>query len=162
MSRLLSALVAVVLVGGWALADDEKKPITASRVEDKKPADDKKADAPTGVWVKKTDEGLTLQLDFTKKDTLVVTATVEDKTLTMTTALTAGKDGKWTAKLTKTETKGDFPFTPTDKYEFSFKVKVEKDKATLSDYSANEHEEEAKGVVEGEYKKAEEKKKEDK
>ncbi len=146
MSRLLSALVAVVLVGGWAFAVDEKKP-----------AEEKKADAPTGVWMKKTDEGLTLQLDFTKKDVLVVTASVEDKKLIMTTALTAGKDGKWTAKLTKAETKGDFPFTPTDKYEFSFKVKVEKDKATLSDYSANEHEEEAKGVVEGEYKKKEDK-----
>ena len=146
MSRLLSALVAVALVGGWAFAADEKKP-----------ADDKKADAPTGVWVKKTDEGLTLQLDFTKKDVLVVTASVENNKLTMTTALTAGKDGKWTAKMTKAETKGDFPFMPSDKYEFSFKVKVGKDKVTLSDYTANEHEEEAKGVVEGEYKKKEDK-----
>lgn len=146
MSRLLLALAAVVLVGGWALAADEKKP-----------ADDKKADAPSGVWVKKTDEGLTLQLDFTKKDVLVVTASVEGNSLTMTTALTAGKDGKWTAKMTKAETKGDFPFMPSDKYEFSFKVKVEKDKATLSDYTANEHEEEAKGVVQGEYKKKEDK-----
>lgn len=146
MSRSLLALAAVVLVGGWAFAADEKKP-----------AEEKKADAPTGVWVKKTDEGLTLQLDFTKKDVLVVTASVEDKKLVMTTALTAGKDGKWTAKLTKSETKGDFPFMPSDKYEFGFKVKVGKDKATLSDYSANEHEEEAKGVVEGEYKKKEDK-----
>jgi len=161
MSRLLSALVAVVLVGGLAFAED-KKPVEVKKAEDKKPADDKKADAPTGVWAKKTDEGLTLQLDFTKKDVLVVTAMIEDKKLIMTTALTAGKDGKWTAKMTKAETKGDFPFMPTDKYEFSFKVKVEKDKATLSDYSANEHEEEAKGVVEGDYKKVEEKKKEDK
>lgn len=156
MSRLLSALVAVVLIGGWAFAED-KKPAEAKKAEDKKPADDKKADAPTGVWVKKTDEGLTLELDFSKKDVLVVTAMVEDKKLIMTTALTAGKDGKWAAKLTKTETKGDFPFMPTDKYEFGFKLKVAKDKATLSDYSANEHEEEAKGVVEGEYKKKEDK-----
>ena len=145
MSRLLSALAAVALFGGWALAADDKK------------ADDKKADAPTGVWVKKTEEGLTLQMDFTKKDVLVVTALIEDKKLTITTALTAGKDGLWTAKATKSETKGDFPFTPTDKYEFSFKVKVEKDKATISDYTANEHEEEAKGVVQGEYKKKEDK-----
>jgi hypothetical protein len=145
MARLLSALAAVVLLGGWAFA------------EDKKPADDKKAEAPTGVWVKKTDEGLTLQLDFSKKDVLVVTASVEGNKLTMTTALTADKDGRWTAKLTKAETKGEFPFMPSDKYEFSFKVKVGKDKATLSDYKANEHEEEAKGVVEGEYKKKEDK-----
>ncbi len=146
MSRLLSALAAVALLGGWALAAD-----------DKKPADDKKGDAPTGVWVKKTDEGMTLQMDFTKKDVLVVTASVEDKKLVITTALTAGKDGLWTAKATKSENKGDFPFTPTDKYEFSFKVKVEKGKATISDYTANEHEEEAKGVVQGEYKKKEDK-----
>ena len=145
MSRLLSTLAAVALFGGWALAADDKKP------------DEKKADAPTGVWVKKTEEGLTLQMDFTKKDVLVVTATVGENKLTITTALTAGKDGLWTAKATKSETKGDFPFTPTDKYEFSFKVKVEKDKATISDYTANEHEEEAKGVVQGEYKKKEDK-----
>lgn len=145
MARFLSALVAVVLFGGWAVA------------EDKKPADEKKADAPTGVWVKKTDEGLTLELDFTKKDVLVVTAKVEDKTLIITTKLTAGKDGKWTAKATKVENKNDFPVTPKDDYEFSFKLKVEKDTVTVSAFEANENQEEARSAVEGEYKKKEDK-----
>ncbi len=145
MARLLSALVAVLLVGGWAVA------------EDKKPADDKKADAPTGVWVKKTDEGLTLQLDFTKKDVLVTTVTVEDKKLVITSKLTAGKDGKWTAKATKVENKNDFPVTPKDDYEFSFKLKVEKDAVTVSAFEANENQEEARTAVEGEYKKKEDK-----
>ena len=151
MSRLLSTLAAVALLGGWALAADDKK-------ADPKPAEEKKADAPTGVWEKTTDEGLTLRMDFSKKDTLVVTAQVEDKKVVMTTALTAGKDGKWTAKLSKAESKNDFPFVPSDKYEFSFKVKAGKDTITLSDYEANEHQDEAKGVVEGEYKKVEAKK----
>jgi hypothetical protein len=145
MARLLSALVAVLLVGGWAVA------------EDKKPADDKKADAPTGVWVKKTDEGLTLQLDFTTKDVLVTTVTVEDKKLVITSKLTAGKDGKWTAKATKVENKNDFPVTPKDEYEFSFKLKVGKDTVKVSDFEANENNEEAKPVVEGEYKRREDK-----
>jgi hypothetical protein len=141
MARLLSALVAVALVGGWAVADD------------KKPADEKKADAPTGVWTKKTDEGLTLDLDFTKKDVLVVTAKVEDRKLIITTKLTAGKDGRWTAKATKIENKNDFPVTPKDDYEFSFKLTVEKATAKVSDFTANENQEESKPAVEGEYEK---------
>jgi hypothetical protein len=133
MARLLSALVAVVLLGGFAPAEDKK-------ADDKK-ADDKKG-APSGVWTKKTDEGLTLQLDFTKKDTLLVTNSVDDKQLIITCKLSVDND---------------FPVTVSDKFEMTFKLKVEKDKATVSDFGANEHEEQAKGVVEGEYKKNEDK-----
>jgi hypothetical protein len=148
MARLLSALVAVVLLGGFAPAEDKK-------ADDKK-ADDKKG-APSGVWTKKTDEGLTLQLDFTKKDTLLVTNSVDDKQLIITCKLSVDKDGKYTATATKVENKNDFPVTVSDKFEMTFKLKVEKDKATVSDFGANEHEEQAKGVVEGEYKKNEDK-----
>jgi hypothetical protein len=144
MARLLCALAAVVLVGGWVAADDKK-------------ADDKKADAPAGVWVKKTDEGLTLQLDFSKKDTLVVTNSIDGKSLTITCKLAADKDGKWKASATKVENKDDFPVTVSDKFEMTFKMKVGKDAVTVSDFTANEHEEQAKGVVEGEYKKKEDK-----
>ncbi|MCU0704678.1 MAG: hypothetical protein MUF18_11940 [Fimbriiglobus sp.] len=152
MSRLLSALVTVALVGGWAMAEDKKpadKPVARK--------DDKKTDAPSGVWTRKTDEGLTLQLDFSKKEELVVTVAVEDNKLTITTKLSEGKDGKWTAKATKVVKNGDFPVEISDKYEFSFKLKVEKDKATLSDFDANEHAEQGKHAVEGEYKKKEDK-----
>lgn len=153
MARLLCALAAVVLAGGWVAADD-KKP--ADKPAEKK-ADDKKSETPTGVWVKKTDEGLTLQLDFTKKDTLVVTNSIEGKTLTITCALAADKDGKWKATATKVENKDDFPVTVSDKFEMTFKMKVAKEAVTVSDFGANEHEEQAKAVVEGEYKKKEDK-----
>jgi len=155
MSRLLAALVTVVLVGGWAFAQD-KKPLEKVEKEEKK-ADDKKAEAPTGVWTKKTDEGLTLQLDFSKKDTLVATNMIEDKKLIITCKLTVDKDGKWKATTTKVENKDDFPVTVSDKFEMTFKLKVEKDKLTVSDFGSNEHEEQAKSVVEGEYKKKEDK-----
>jgi hypothetical protein len=148
MARLLSALVAVALVGGWAVAEDKK--------EEKK-ADDKKAAAPTGLWTKKTDEGLTLQLDFTTKDTLVVTNSIDDKKLVITCKLAADKDGKWKATATKVENTNEFPVTVSDKFEMTFKLKVEKDKATVSDFGCNEHEDQAKGVVEGEYTKKEDK-----
>lgn len=154
MSRLLAALVAVVLVGGWAFAED-KKPV--EKKADEKKADEKKADAPTGVWTKKTDEGLTLQLDFSKKDTLVVTNSIEDKQLIISCKLVADKDGKWKATATKVENKNEFPVTVSDKFEMTFKLKVEKDKVTISDFGANEHEEQAKGVVEGDYAKKEDK-----
>lgn len=131
MARLFSALMAVVLLGGWATADEAK--------------------APTGVWTKTTDEGLTIQFDFSKKDTLIVTNSVESSEMVITCKLTAGKDGTWTAKATKIENK-DFPVELSDKFEFSFKLKVAKDKATVSDFTANEHEDQAKAVVEGEYK----------
>lgn len=154
MARLLCALAAVVLVGGWATADD-KKP--ADKPAEKK-ADDKKAEAPTGVWTRKAnDEGLTIQLDFTTKDTLVVTNAIEGKQLIITCKLAADKDGKWKATATKVENKDDFPVTVSDKFEMTFKMKVDKDKVTVSDFGANEHEEQAKGVVEGEYKKKEDK-----
>lgn len=159
MSRLLAALVAVVLVGGWALAQDLKpvqKTADAKKDDDKK-ADDKKAEAPTGVWAKKTDEGLSLQLDFSKKDTLVVTNSIEEKKLIINFKLSADKDGKWKATATKVENKNDFPVTVSDKFEMTFKLKADKDKLTVSDFGANEHEDEAKSVVEGEYKKKEDK-----
>jgi hypothetical protein len=153
MARLLLALAAAVLVGG-AFAED-KKP-----VEDKKPATDKADDdkkGPAGVWTKKSEEGLTLQLDFTKKDTLVVTNSLDDKQLVITCKLSVDKDGKYTAKATKVENKNEFPVTVSDSFEMTFKLKVDKDAVTVSDFGANEHEDQAKGVVEGEYKKKEDK-----
>jgi hypothetical protein len=148
MTRLLSVLAAVAVVGGWAFADDKK--------EEKK-ADDTKAAAPAGVWTKKAENDLTIQLDFTTKDTLVVTNSIDDKRLVITCKLAADKDGKWKATASKVENTNEFPVTVSDKFEMTFKLKVEKDAATVSDFGCNEHEEQAKGAVEGEYKKKEDK-----
>lgn len=142
MARFLAAVAAVVLLGGATPAEDKKQ---------------EKKDPPSGVWTKKTDEGLTLQLDFTKKGALVVTNSIDDKQLIITFKLSVDKDGKYTATASKVENKNDFPVTVSDKFEMTFKLTVDKDTAKVSDFGANEHEDQAKGVVEGEYKKKEDK-----
>ena len=62
------------------------------------------------------------------------------------------KDGVVKAKVTEVETKGTFPTTPKVGLEFSFKWKADGDKAELSDLSGDGVED-AKAIVEGEYKK---------
>ncbi len=142
MFRLLSAVAVVALLGGVMLADDKKE--------------DKKDVKPEGVWTKEADQ-ITLTLDFSKADVLVVTAAIGDNALVITSKTTVEKDGTVKAKMTKSEVKGDFPFKPMDGYEFSFKIKIDGKKATISDYTANEGEEQGKNAVEGEYAKKEKK-----
>jgi hypothetical protein len=54
--------------------------------------------------------------------------------------------------VTESTEKGNFPPTPKKGFEFSFKWKVEGDKANVSDFKWAGLEE-AKDIVEGEYKK---------
>jgi hypothetical protein len=137
-------VVAVALVGGGLRADDVKK-------------DEKKDELKlAGVWVKEVDS-LPLQFDFSKKDVLVVTVGTNENGLVINSKLTVDKDNKVTAKATKIETKGDFPIKLRDDYEFSFKIKIDGKTAKISDFTANEHEEQGKGAVEGEYTKKEDK-----
>ncbi len=142
MFRLLSAVAVAALLGGVSLADDKKE--------------DKKAQKLEGVWTKEVEQ-INLTLDFSKADVLVVTAAIGDNALVITTKTTVEKDGTVKAKMTKSEVKGDFPFKPMDGYEFSFKIKMDGKKATISDYTANEGEEQGKHAVEGEYAKKEKK-----
>jgi hypothetical protein len=142
MFRLLSAVAVAALLGGVSLADDKKE--------------DKKAQKLDGVWTKEVEQ-INLTLDFSKADVLVVTAAIGDNALVITTKTTVEKDGTVKAKMTKSEVKGDFPFKPMDGYEFSFKIKMDGKKATISDYTANEGEEQGKHAVEGEYAKKEKK-----
>lgn len=138
MFRLFAAAAAVALAAGCLTADD------------KKPADKKDETKLAGVWVREVD-GLELKMDFSKKDVLVVTAGQGDNALVITSKLTVEKDGKIKAKATKVEVKGEFPVRVADDYEFGFKIKIDGKKATVSDYTASENEEQAKGAVEGEY-----------
>lgn len=140
MFRLLSAAFAVALVGGLGFADD------------KKPAEKKPDLKLGGVWVKQV-EGAELTFDFTTKDQLKVTVSAGEAALIINTKLTADKDGKITAKASKIETKGEFPFQPREDYEFSFKIKVDGMTASVSDFTSNENEEQGKQVVEGDYEK---------
>jgi hypothetical protein len=143
MFRLLSAVAVAALLGGVSLADDKK--------------DDKKATKLEGVWLKEGDQ-ITLIFDFSKPDVLVVTAAAGDNALIITNKTTVEKDGTVKAKMTKNEVKGDFPFKPMDGYEFAFKIKIDGKTAKVSDYTANEGEDQGKAVVEGEYKMQEKKK----
>lgn len=150
MFRLLLAAVAVALLGGVGFADD-KKP-----VEKKDSKEAPKEVALTGVWMKEAD-GMSIIMDFTKKDVLVLTVAAGESGLIVTSKLTAEKDGRVKAKATKVEKKGDFPVTVADDYECSFKLVVDGKTAKLSDYKASEHEEQAKGAMEGEYAKQDKK-----
>ena len=62
------------------------------------------------------------------------------------------ENGTITATVTDVTEKGNFPPTPKKGFEFSFKWKENGDTATLSDFKW-EGLDEAKGIVEGEYKK---------
>jgi hypothetical protein len=136
MFRPLFALAAVALLGGGLIADEKKEP--------------KKDATPTGVWMKESD-GLTLILDFTKADVLTVTVAAGENSLIITNKMTVEKDGTIKGKMTKSETKGEFPVMLKDGYEMSFKFKVDGKTAKLSDFTASEHEEQGKGATEGEY-----------
>lgn len=145
MFRLFRPLFAVVLSVGLATAADDKK-------EEKKDAK-----APSGVWVKEIENGGELKFDFSTKDAVTITVGVGDNALIIKAKTTVEKDGKIKAKATKIEVKGDFPVKLEDDYECSFKIAIDGKKAKLTDFSANQHEDQGKQVVEGEYSKKEDK-----
>jgi hypothetical protein len=115
-------------------------------------------DAPkyTGTWVKEA-EGLTLSAKFGKPGELVWKIEAGDASLTMDCTYTVEKDGLLKIKMVKKTAKGDFPFDPKDGFTFQFKIKIEKDEATLSDFDASEGADSGKAIVEGKYKKQAEK-----
>ncbi len=141
MTRLLTALLAVAFAG-----------LGATRAEDKK--DDKAK--PTGVWSREAD-GLKLTFDFSKADVLVLVAGAGENSLTVTGKYTVEKNGLIKVTSNKIEVKGEFPVKPKDGYTFEFKLKADGKTAKVTDFDANEHADEAKPGVEGEYTKVEKK-----
>lgn len=141
MTRLLIALLAVAFAG-----------LGAARAEDKK--DDKAK--PTGVWSKEAD-GLKLTFDFSKADVLVLVAGAGENSLTVTGKYTVEKNGLIKVTSNKIEVKGEFPVKPKDGYTFEFKLKADGKTAKVTDFDANEHADEARSAVEGEYAKEEKK-----
>lgn len=137
MSRLFAAVVAV----GVAL--------TAAA-----PADDKKDDFPLkGTWVREA-EGLELTFKFKSKTELEVIADGGGAGVTLTCKLEIDGD-KLKAKVTEVKEKGEFPAKPPVGYEFKCVFKIDKDSkdmAKLTDFEAD-NSEQAKAVVEGDYKK---------
>ena len=134
MTRLLS-VAAVALLGLVATADDKPKP-----------ADPKLK----GTWVREAD-GLTVQFTFKSKTELVADVKAGGSGVKLTCKYDV-KDDKVSAEVTDTKEEGDFPAKPPKGYKFKFTIKVDGETAKISDYEAD-NADEARGVVEGEYKK---------
>ncbi len=134
MSRYIAAAVVVAVVAFGATAEDKKE-----------------APALKGNWSKDI-EGAQLTFKFAAKDKLIVVVQADGKSCTLTCEASTDKDGKVSAKVTEVTNK-DFPEPPAKGYKFAFKFKVDKDKATLSDFEAD-NADQVKAIVEGEYKKA--------
>lgn len=133
MLRLLAGGFALALLLNPAIADDKK---------------DEKDKAP--VWERESN-GIDLKFEF-GKDTLKLTAFNGENGAIITCKTTTDKDGVVKATVTEAVEKGNFPPTPKKGFEFSFKWKADGDTATLSDLKG-EGLDEAKGLIEGEYKK---------
>lgn len=135
---LLTTVVGLAVVAGFAVAQDKK-------------ADEKKADKPVlkGTWTKETN-GVTVDVKFGKEGEVEFIASAGDNGVTVKCKYTVEKDGSLKAKVTGTEEKGSFPAKPKDDAEFTFKFKIDGNKATLSDFEAKDLEG-GKEAVEGEY-----------
>ena len=136
MTRLLTA-AAVAVLGLTAVADDDKP---------------KKDEVPfKGAWAKEND-GFVIAFTFKTKTEgeCKVEAGGAGLTLTLKYEL---KDDKVTAEVTKVEEKGDFPAKVPVGYKMKFTMKKAGDDAVkISDYEAD-NADEARQIVEGEYKK---------
>lgn len=133
VSRYLAVAAVVVAAAFAATAEDKKE-----------------APALKGSW-SKTVEGGELTFKFAAKDKLVVVVEHDGKSCTLTCESSVDKDGKISAKVTEVTNK-DFPSPPEKGYKFSFKFKVDKDAAKLTDFEAA-NADEVKAIVEGDYKK---------
>jgi hypothetical protein len=112
-------------------------------------AEDKK-DKPAATWTRES-SGVDLTFEF-GKDTLKGTVLAGENGFVATCKITIDKDGLVKATVTEVEEKGSFPMKPKVGLEFSFKWKVDGDKAELSDLKGDGVQD-AKSIVEGEYKK---------
>ena len=132
MFRLLAGGFALALLVGSVAAQDNK-------------------DKPAITTWERESNGFDLKFEF-GKDTLKVTAMNGENGAIMNCKTTTDKEGVVKATVTEATEKGSFPPTPKKGFEFSFKWKEDGDKAKLSDFKW-EGLDEAKAIVEGEYKK---------
>jgi hypothetical protein len=128
MARLLASAIGLSLLINSAAAQDKK----------------------STTWEREVN-GFEITFEF-GKDSLKVTAMQGDNGAAFTCKSTIDKDGVVKATVTDSTEKGNFPPTPKKGFEFSFKWKEVGDKATVSEFKW-EGLEEAKDIVEGDYKK---------
>jgi hypothetical protein len=108
-------------------------------------------DKPAVVSWERESNGIDLKLEV-GKDTLKFTVFNGENGAIATCKTTTDKDGVVKVTVTDVEEKGNFPAKPKKGFEFSFKWKVDGNTATLSDLKG-EGLDDAKAIVEGEYKK---------
>jgi hypothetical protein len=133
MIRFRVAVLAVAVFGLTALAADKKKEQPLK-----------------GNWVRESDSG-TVTIQFKSKDRMIVIVEVKDGgKITATNKYEADKDGN--LKGTVKEVTSDGDNKPPVGLEFKFKFKIKGDKATLSDFEADNGEG-AKAILEGDYNK---------
>jgi hypothetical protein len=103
-----------------------------------------------GGWVREV-EGAKIIFKFAdeKKMTVEITPPGADEPLTVLCEFSATKEGALSGEITKVE-KGQ---GPKEGEKFSFKVEVGKEKLILSDFNSDSGGDEAKRLIEGEYKK---------
>lgn len=141
MVRSAIAVLALVVVTVTAGADDKVK-------------------KPVGTWVRES--GANKVTFVIKADKMTVTLHTCNGDLAVEASYEAEKDGEMKAKITKIE-KNDIGAGIEEGHKFSFKHKLADGTMTISDLKGNEGndaEEGAKQLVEGEYKKEQEKKEE--
>ena len=129
MFRLLAVGFGITLLLGAVVADDKKDFV---------------------VWERESN-GIDLKMEM-GKDTMKSHVFNGENGVILTCKITMDKEGLVKAKVTDVEEKGNFPAKPKVDFEFSFKWKVDGNTATLSDLTG-EGLDDAKGIVEGEYKK---------
>lgn len=132
-----------LLVGAFALALIAGPGATAA--QEKKDPKDKPP-----VW-ERTADGIDLEIQV-GKNMLTLTAARGDDSVKIICKTTTDKDGTIKATVTDVVEKGSFPAKPPKGFEFSLKWTVKDDTATLSDLKG-EGLDDARGVLEGEYKK---------
>lgn len=112
-------------------------------------AEDKKDKDKATVWTREVN-GIDLKFEF-GKDTAKYHVASGENSCTITAKIKIEKDVV-SSEVTDVETKGNFPNPPKKGEKVSFKWVVKGDTATLSDLKGD-NVEDAKSVVEGEYKK---------
>lgn len=137
------AFTVVLVASAGSAAQDTKK---------------EKKGALSGVWTREAG-GFDLKFDFSGKDSFKLTVYKGTDGIVATCKATV-KDGVVKAEITKVDEAGNFPMKPPVGLAFGFKWAAKGDTAELSDLTGDNLDN-AKPLVEGEYKKAAEKKKKD-
>lgn len=114
---------------------------------------DKKEKPVSGSYTRKAGD-LDLKMEFKKDNIMVYHVSIGDVGCVMTSKYTRDKDGTFKCEVTEFEKKGDFPASKDKGYKFTFKLKIEDKKVTLSDLEGDDINADQKQAVEGEYEKA--------